>query len=754
MIRSTWILLPALLLACSGQHREESTMTAAEKTAHTNRLIHAASPYLQQHAHNPVDWYEWGPEALEKARQENKPIFLSIGYSACHWCHVMAHESFEDEQTAAVMNRYFVNIKVDREERPDIDDIYMQATLIVNRGQGGWPMSVWMTPDLKPFFAGTYFPPESRFGRPGFRDLCERVGQLWEADRDALTADAERLAGLVRQSLTPQAGGGQQFSLEQLDRVAMLLAEHFDETHGGILSGGTNKFPPSMAMELMLRAATRHGYRTGGESAAAADRPAPAGSPASRPAVDPQRLVSLVERTLDRMARGGIYDHLAGGIARYSTDVRWLVPHFEKMLYDQALVSGAYLSAYQLTGKPEYARVARSIFEYVLADLQSPQGGFYSARDADSEGEEGKFYVWTRAEILAALDKEDGELFCSAYDVSDAGNWDDPHAPGVEKNILHLPRELDVVAKLYGIERPELERRLAACRAKLLDVRSRRVPPHRDEKILAEWNGLMIAALARGGAILDEPRYTDAAARAARFILEKQFKDGRLLRSWRDGRVLEAAFLSDYAAMIEGLLDLYEATFDRAWLDHALRLNDAVIEHYADEQHGGFYFTADDHETLLTRNKDIRDGAVPSGNSVQLMNLLRLATIFDRDDLRKLAERSMQCFASDVLQSPAASERFLAAVEFALAGPVEIAVVGDPAAPATRELLAAVQRTYLPNRVLMLLDPRVPDRSPTSPLLAGREMIDGRPTAYVCREYACKLPVTTAGELSGQLAER
>jgi hypothetical protein len=642
----------------------------------------------------------------------------------------MAHESFEDADVAAVMNRYFVNIKVDREERPDLDEIYMQATMILNQGQGGWPMSVWLTPELKPFFAGTYFPPASKWGRPGFGELCERIGQLWNEKREAIESDAERLSDVVRRSFRIETAGAAQLSLEAIDAAARTIGNAFDAERGGLSSGG-NKFPPSMAMELILRSAVR--TRTTD----------PAGS---------RTLIERVQVTLDRMAAGGIYDQLGGGICRYSTDPDWLVPHFEKMLYDQALVSRIYIDAWLVTRQPSYARVARDIFDYVVRDLQAPGGGFYSSRDADSEGQEGKFYVWTRDEVLAALGREDGELFCSFYDVSEAGNWEDPHQPGVVKNILHAPRSIEVVSKLNRIDAGELEQRLAAARLKLREVRDRRTAPGRDQKILCEWNGLMISSLARGGAALDERNYVDAAARAANFILTQQYENGRLRRSWLDGRRLEAAFLSDYACMIEGLLDLYEATFERRWLEAAVALNSTVVELYWDADAGGFFFTPRDHETLLARTKQARDSAVPSGNSVQLSNLLRLSVMLGDARLREMADRMLSAFSADVLASLGSSERFLASAEFALAGPIEIAFVGDPRNEATRGLIRAARNTWLPNRVLMLVDPALADQSPTSPLLAGRTLLDGRPAAYICRNYACQRPVTGGEELRAQLA--
>ncbi len=697
----------------------------------TNRLQHATSPYLQQHARNPVDWYEWGPAALQKARDEQKPIFLSIGYSACHWCHVMAHESFENEDIAAVMNEHFVNIKVDREERPDLDEIYMQATLVLNQGQGGWPMSVWLTPDLKPFFAGTYFPPTARYGRPGFLELCQAIGKAWREHRPDIVQQADKLTDVIRTGLEGAAENDGPLSTATVDAAAEKLAGAFDSVSGGIVSGGTNKFPPSMALDVMLRSALRR----------------PAGN-ARR-----QQLTELVETTLDHMAMGGIYDQLGGGFHRYSTDVEWHVPHFEKMLYDQALVSRIYLDGYQWYEKELYARIARETLDYVLRDLRSPAGGFYSSRDADSEGQEGKYYTWTRAQVTAVLGQECGEKFAAHFDISPSGNWQDPHEPGASKSVPRLLRDVECCAKMYGITPAEFRHKLANAREQLLAARQERVAPTRDDKILVEWNGLMISALARGGCVLGEPKYIAAATAAAEFILDKQLVDGRLKRAYRAGETTDTAFLSDYACLIEGLLDLYEATFDRRWLAHAAQLNRTAIEHYWDEADGGFFFTPDDHEQLIARSKDVRDGAVPSGNSVQLMNLLRLSVMLGDQELRKLADHMLRSLSGEVNAAPWASERFLAAVDFAVAGPVELAIVGNPQDEATQALLRQVHASYLPNRVLMLRNPDCAAANPAVPLLENRALVNGRPAAYVCRNYTCQRPATTREELAAQLQD-
>ncbi len=705
-------------------------MTSA-KTSHTNALIHATSPYLLQHAHNPVDWHEWGPAALRKAKDENKPIFLSIGYSACHWCHVMAHESFESEEIAAILNKHFVNIKVDREERPDLDDIYMQATMMLNNGQGGWPMSVWLTPDLKPFFAGTYFPPDSRWGRPGFGDLCERIAGVWRERPADIERDAATITKAVSESLTPaRPSASVALDVGMIDTIVDHLTRAMDDERGGLLSGQTNKFPPSMTLDLMMRSASR----------------APAGSERRK------RIMEKVDLTLTSMANGGIRDHLAGGFCRYSTDREWHVPHFEKMLYDQALVSRAYVNAYLLTADPLYADVAREIYDYVLTDLQSPGGGFYSARDADSEGVEGKFYVWTRDEIMAALDQKAGALFCDYYDVRPQGNWSDPHAPGEPKNVLRIERPLESVADSHAMTVDAARESLRRSRETLTAIRAQRVPPGLDDKILCEWNGLMISSLAFGGAALDEPRYVDAAVRAGADIFAHQARDGdHLLRARRGDTTTDVAFLTDYASMIEASLELYEATFDRVWFDRAAKLNDATLRRFHNESNGAFYFTPDDHEALITRAQLMRDGATPSGASTQLMNLLRLSVMTGDEELRKTAERLIEALGPEALNAPGASEKLLQGVEFALVGPTEIAFVGDPTKAATQKLLRAAREVYTPNRVMMLLDPRRPEASPRSPLLQDRTLVGDGPAAYVCRNYACQKPETTPAALGALL---
>ena len=703
-----------------------SHMTTTSAPRHTNRLIHATSPYLLQHAHNPVDWHEWGSEALEKAKKEDKPIFLSIGYSACHWCHVMERESFENDDIAAVLNRHFIPIKVDREERPDLDDIYMAATQAMTRS-GGWPMSVWLTPDQKPFYAGTYFPPDDRFGRPGFKRVLEFLAETWNKDRQKALSQATSLTDAVT-ALTAVEAGDSIPSADTVEKAAQMLSRAFDADKGGISGGGTNKFPPSMAMDLLLRAYHK--------------------SVQSGDATSNAKLLELVELTLSRMAHGGIYDQLGGGIARYSTDVDWLVPHFEKMLYDQALVCDIYLKAYQLTKKPLYARIAREILDYVIADLQSTEGGYYSTRDADSEGHEGKFYVWSRAEVMQRLGEKSGPMFCDYYDITDTGNWEGA-------NILRVLRPLEAVAKQHNMEPSTLEQSLATSRKALFDAREKRVKPHLDDKILASWNGLMIASMAKAGRILGDDRYRVSASRAADFILTTMTRDGRLLRTSRMGKAHTPAFLDDHAFMIEALLNLYETTFDLKWLDRAEQLNADVLKHFRDAKDGGFFFSADDAEKTLVRTKDAGDGATPSGNSVQLMNLLRLSILLDRKDLTDEARRLMHAFSKQISESPFRAERMLSAIDFHHRRPREVAFVANRAdAARLDELIDAAWRNYTPNVVFARLLVDDADAGVTQkriPLLAEKTPPGGKPAAYVCRNFACRAPVSEPARLIDEL---
>ena len=696
---------------------------------HTNALVHETSPYLLQHAHNPVNWYPWGAEALGKARAENKLIFLSIGYAACHWCHVMEHESFEDEEVAAILNTDFVSVKVDREERPDLDEIYMSATMFYTGGHGGWPMSVFLSPDLKPVYAGTYFPKENMHGRPGFKALLTYVAQAWRDKGDELARESERIVEAVRQ-LHAGSEPGEVLTREQVSEAADRTLQAYDPQLGGVASG-TNKFPPSLSMDLLLREFAHTGHHA---------------------------YLSKAELTLEQMGNGGIYDQLGGGIHRYSTDPIWLVPHFEKMLYDQGLVSSIYLDGYQAIQRAELKKLceekARGIFEYVLRDLGSPEGGFYSSEDADSEGLEGKFFIWTLEEIKELLGEKDGHLFGSHYGATEMGNWNHPgdaHVPHGAKNILHVSRPIEAMAKLEKMSEEEISRAIDDGRKRLFEVREKRVRPGLDDKVLAGWNGLMITALAKGAAVLDEPRYGEAAARAAEFVLAAMVKDGRLLATYGRGKARLMAYITDYAFLIEGLLGLYEWSGDARWLDQAARLTDTAIEFYGDEAGGAFYFTASDHEDLLVRSKTATDGAIPSGNSVMLMNLQKLAVLLDRKEYRERAEKIIAAFAPSAERMPFQHERFLAGVGAWHDGFQEIAVVGAPDDPGTRELLRTVHESYLPNKIVAQLAPDDAETPKRIPLLAGRGLMDGVAAAYVCRDYVCQRPVTHSEELRGQL---
>ncbi len=680
---------------------------------HTNRLIHETSPYLRQHAHNPVDWYAWGEEALARARAEDKPIFLSIGYSACHWCHVMEHESFEDEETAALMNDLFVNIKVDREERPDLDAIYMDAVQSMT-GQGGWPMSVWLLPDGKPFHGGTYYPKEPRYGMPGFQQVLRAVADAYRSRRDQVDGQAERLAAMLRRSATLAADGGE-LGTEILDEALDRMRQYFDDEDGGF--GSQPKFPQPMTIDFAL---TQY-LRTGDDES-----------------------LFMAELTLEKMAHGGIYDQLGGGFHRYSVDAIWLVPHFEKMLYDNAQLLRTYLHAWQVTRRPLFRRVVEESIAYVLREMTAPAGGFYSTQDADSEGHEGKFFVWSPQEIETLLEPQTAAIFCDYYGVSARGNFEG-------MNILSVVRSVESVAQRFKVSEAAVNEALDTGRAILFDRRETRIKPGRDEKILTEWNGLMIHALAECAVVLDHPAALDAAVRAADFILANMSQpDGRLFRSYKDGQARFNAYLEDYAAFIRGLIALYEATFDLRWLGEATRLAQLMFAQFHDAG-GGFFQTGIDHEELVARRKDFVDNAIPAGNSLAAESLLRLAVLLDKPEYRSEAGRILLMMKDAMARQPTGFGRLLGVLDAYLAPSQEIAVVGDPEAFATRSLLAEARRHYLPHAVLAFAAPGA--ESPL-PLLQGRTLVEGQPAAYVCENYACKLPVTTEEALRDLLAVR
>jgi uncharacterized protein YyaL (SSP411 family) len=678
-----------------------------------NRLIHEPSPYLRQHARNPVDWYPWGPEALDRARREDKPIFLSIGYSACHWCHVMERESFEDEEIARSMNERFVNIKVDREERPDLDRIYMSAVQAIS-GSGGWPMSVFLTPELKPFYGGTYFPPEDRYGRPGFPRLIEAVATAYRDQREKIEQSASEITAHI-ESLSRIPASGTILSPGILDGAAGKLFESFDPTYGGF--GGAPKFPHSLSIQVLLRHARRKG-----DLAA----------------------LQIARTTLDHMAAGGIYDHLGGGFHRYSTDERWLVPHFEKMLYDNALLAVAYLEAYQVTAEPSYQQVVRETLDFLLRDMTDAGGGFYSTLDADSEGEEGRFYTWTQAEVERLLGPEVAPLFARAYDVDAVGNFEG-------RVILHRIKGDAELASIFGAPAEAIARRLAAARSTLHEARGGRIGPHRDEKVLTDWNALAISAFARSGRVLDEARYTAAAARAADFLLRGvRTPDGGLAHMWKDGAARVPGFLEDHAGLLVALCDLYEATGETRWLAAARDRSAEMHRSFWDEEEAGFFDTAASHEGLITRTRRVDEGATPSGNSLAAYGLLRLGRLTGDSAAQDRAERTLRAFARFMDLIPSGTGQLLLALDLYLSDPREVAVVGSPDDPATRDLRRVVDRLFLPHVVLLQGDGASPSDLEG---LRGKVPVDGRPAAYVCSRFSCREPVTTAGELEDALKQ-
>ena len=680
-----------------------------------NRLAGETSPYLLQHAQNPVDWYPWGPEAIAKARAEDRPIFLSVGYSACHWCHVMERESFENPAIAGLMNASFVNIKVDREERPDVDQIYMAAVQAIT-GQGGWPMSVFLTPDLQPFFGGTYYPPADGRGMPGFPRILSAVADAWADRRDEIVRSANEMTAQLRGLGQVPASEGDLDS-DLLDGAAVALARAFDPNHGGF--GQAPKFPHPMDLRVLLRQHARIG--------------------------DPQAL-PIVRLTLDKMSRGGIYDHLGGGFARYSTDERWLVPHFEKMLYDNALLAQVYLEAFQATRDTSYAQTARETLDYVLGRMTDPEGGFYSTEDADSEGVEGKYYVWTLEEVRSILEPERAEAFAAAYDVTGRGNWEG-------HSILNLPEPLDRIANRLGRDEADLRSALAEDRARLIEAREHRVPPAKDTKILTSWNGLMLAPMAEASAILGDGRYVEAARRASGFLLDNLRKpDGRLLHAFKDGRARFDGYLDDYACLVDGLTRVFEATGEPCWIESAVELADLMVADFRDHEAGGFFYTAEGHEALIARPKEVYDNATPSGNAMAATALLRLAALTGRGDLRGLGRSTLRSVRAVLERAPAAAGQSLIALDFELAPPTEFAVIVGPDAAEAQAVLAAIAGRFLPRKVVA---PSTPDRAaalaPIVPLLADRPLRDEKTTTYICERFACLAPIAGVDDLEAAL---
>jgi uncharacterized protein YyaL (SSP411 family) len=694
-----------------------------------NRLADEQSPYLRQHKDNPVDWYPWGEDAFQKAKEEDKPIFLSIGYSTCHWCHVMEEESFEDEEVAELMNDTFVSIKVDREERPDVDTIYMNVCQMM-RGQGGWPLTVLLTPDRKPFYAATYLPKEGRFQQMGMVDLVPRIKKMWEDERDQLLEDADEVTNLLQRSV--DEGGGTEAPDEQtLQEAYRQLSRQFDDTHGGF--GSAPKFPSPHNLLYLLR----HWKRTG-----------------------ETRALEVVTETLDQMRLGGVYDQVGYGFHRYSTDERWLLPHFEKMLYDQAMHVLAYTEAYQATGADRYEQTAREVLTYVQRDLQAPEGGFYSAEDADSlneegEREEGAFYVWSTDEIESLFDEETAALVIDLFNMEDEGNYQEESTGQLTgKNVLHLDRSLEAEAEQRGMSTEELRQTLDDVRATLLRRRDERPRPGLDDKVLTDWNGLLIAALARAARTFDAPDYEDAAVDAAGFLLDTMRTDGRLLHRYREGEAAVDAHLDDYAFLTWGLIELYETTFDPQWLKAALELTDEALERFWDEEDGGFFLTASDGEELIVRPKEASDGAMPSGNSVQLSNLLRLARMTGRTEWAERAEALSTWAGRQARSRPTGFTALLAGTQFALGGSREIVVAGDAEADDTQALLDTVRSVYDPFSVVLHRpageQPPIADLAPFT--AAQTPAGDGTAQAYVCRDFQCEAPTTDPAELRDQLS--
>ena len=675
---------------------------------HANRLIHETSPYLLQHAHNPVDWYPWGDEAFEKAKSENKPILLSIGYSACHWCHVMERESFENEKIAALMNETFVSIKVDREERPDLDEIYMNAVQMLT-GRGGWPMTMFLTPEGKPFYGGTYFPPEDRHGMPGFPRILQGVAQAYrERPADVEKSVLQILEALQRMS--ESSPSKKDFAPDIIGESCEKIARAYDPDNGGL--GQAPKFPNAGVYELFLR----HYHHA-----------------------KSQRYLEMVVHTLHKMAQGGIYDHLGGGFHRYSVDAKWLVPHFEKMLYDNAQLLRIYAQAYVITQEPLFKSVVEETAHYLLREMFHSDGGFYSTQDADSEGEEGKFFVWEPDEINRLLGEEDGEIFCRMYDVSEQGNFE-------EKNILHPILTGDQASKFFRKEKDEIEALKVRAKEKLLAAREKRIKPFRDEKIITAWNGLMLSGLAEAIKISNNPAWVEAANRTVDFIFGRLFREGFLLHVYKDNQAKLLGYLDDYAFLAIGLLDLYEALFDRLFLKRAMQLTEIMLGEFWDERDGGFFYTGKTHEHLISRAKPIFDASIPSGNAMATQSLLRLYHLTGNHDYRTRAETVLRSYYEAMESQPFGFAHMLCAMDQYLRPAKEIVILGRQDDPRTTALIKDIRQLYLPNKLLQLVGPDQPLED-ISPLLQGKTQIDSQPTVYVCHNFTCSAPVTSWPEL-------
>ncbi|MBN1121313.1 MAG: thioredoxin domain-containing protein [Anaerolineae bacterium] len=678
-----------------------------------NHLVNETSPYLQQHIDNPVDWYSWGDEAFERAKAEDKPIFLSIGYSACHWCHVMAHESFEDEATAAIMNEHFVNIKVDREERPDVDNIYMAAVQALT-GRGGWPMSVWLLPDGRPFFGGTYFPNKPRYGIPSFKQVLLRVAEIYRGKRLEIENDAISLTEAISgRLLLDRAESGLPVS-GCLSEAVQVLSSNYDRVWGGF--GKAPKFPPSMSLELLLATHHQNGQK---------------------------QALKMVTHTLDRMAWGGIYDQIGGGFHRYSVDERWLVPHFEKMLYDNAQLIGVYLHAYQVTNEERYRKVVEETIGYVKREMTAPLGGFYSSQDADSEGKEGKYFLWDQDEIRHVMGRSvDAECILDYWGMLKGANFDG-------HSILWVPEPPDRVAKRHNISTGKLSAMVEKAKAILLTEREKRIKPGRDEKVLVAWNGLMIKSLAETARVLDRPDMLMMAANAANFILNTMHNQGRLLRSYRSGKARHLAYLKDYAFFIEGLIELYQSTFKIRWLNEALMLTGQMVELFWDNE-AGFYDTASDHESLITRPQEVIDGAIPSGTSGAVAALARMALYTGRSDWLDKADRLIKRSRTAAEKYPNAFMYLLLQAGFILDNPQEVVLIGEPDTPTFEAMHSVIRRHYRPGQITAFQDSTSKEQT-LLPILEGRRAVNGKATAYVCQRGECRMPITAPDALLAEL---
>lgn len=681
-----------------------------------NRLVTEKSPYLLQHANNPVNWFPWGSEAFEKAKNEDKPIFLSIGYSTCHWCHVMERESFEDPEVAELLNANFVCVKVDREQRPDIDSTYMRACQMM-MGSGGWPLNLFLTPELLPFFAATYIPRESRFGRIGIKELISNISGLWEKRKEELLSSADEIVSLLRRGETVSSLAQEEIlDALTLDEAYLYFVDNFDKVYGGF--GGAPKFPSSHRLTFLLR----YWKRTGRDGA-----------------------IRMVEKTLDSMRCGGIYDHVGFGFHRYSIDRQWIVPHFEKMLYDQAMLTIAYVEAYQAMGEEKFKDTAREILTYVLRDMTDPKGGFHSAEDADVEGEEGEYYLWTEDEIMSLLPKDEADLVIRLFNVERDGNFEEESTRRkTGKNILHLKKTLSEVSQNLKMPLKVLKERLENSRKKLFAARDGRIRPGKDDKILTDWNGLMVVALAKASQVFNDVKYVDAAKRAVDFIFNNmRDSKGRLYHNYRDGEAAIPGFLDDYAFLTWGLLELYETTFETKYLQRAISVNEDMMKHFWDENQGGFYFTADDTESVLVRNKEIYDGPYPSGNSVAALNLLRISRMTAKPEYEEKSSQMLRAFSPVVSQVPTAHTSLMAALDFAIGPSYEVVIVGTQ--QNTKDMLNSLKRAFIPNKVVLFRSSVVerPEIVRFSEFTRDLSIREGKATAYVCHNYQCDLPTTS-----------